>query len=563
MLAVVGIPRPAVAQVDIKGVSDQIAGAIRAGLTLPEGCDQSQWLVRYRFGGSKQEIATTLQTFGYYSPVISAQLNFGAKCWHANFSIDLGPPALIRKSQVEIEGAGHDLPAFREILEQTTIKKGSKFDQSDWDALKTNIENAATRFGFREGHFKTHKALVDAVHNSVDVTLVYVTGPRFHFGKTTFESSYLDQALLRRYVPWHEGEPFDAHELGVLYQSLLDSGYFSDAIIDTSHVKGTAINVDVGLRPARRSKSHIGVGYSTDLGPSVSIGRRVYRVNRRGHQFNVDFSESPVQTKFDSDYRIPRVEDKAAWVSVYAGYLGQRTTTSKTSKTTLGVRRVIPLRNRWVETPFLEISNDRSTISGVQTSDLTIVPGINLSHTHTDSVSGRPQHAHSISIEISGTSKALGSTLGYLSVTASAKLIRAVTPRIRFIGRGKVGAIFSNDFSRVPADVRFFAGGDNSVRGYDFNGIGAVDASGNVIGGNRTIVGSTEFDYLVRPHWAIATFFDAGNVTLSSFSTTFDRSAGIGIRWYSPIGPVRIDFAQPIHAHGKGIKVHISLGPDL
>lgn len=562
-LAMIGVATPACANVVIKGVSTEIAHAIRAGLTLPEGCDQSEWLIRYRFGSSKQEIATTLQTFGYYSPAISAKLKFSAKCWQADFSIDLGPPALIKQAHVVIEGAGRELPAFKQILAQTSIKQGQRFDQDGWEALKTDIENAATRFGFRQGHFKAHEARVDAVHNTVDVTLVYDTGPRFHFGKTTFETSKLEPALLRRYIPWHTGEPFDARKLGVLYQSLLDSGYFNDAIIDTSHVSGTAINVDVQLKMARRSKSHIGVGYSTDLGPSVSIGRNVMRMNRQGHQLNMNFSQSPVQTKFDGEYRIPRVEDKAAWISIYAGYLAQRTVTSKSSQSTFGVRRVIPLKNRWVETPFLAITNDRSDISGVRTSNLAIVPGINFSQTYTDSVSGRPQHAHSLSLEISGTSTLLGSSLNYLNVTANAKLIRGLTHRIRFIGRGEVGAIFTNNFSRLPADVRFFAGGDNSIRGYDYNSIGAVDAQGNVVGGDRIIVGSAELDYLVLPHWAIATFYDVGSVSVASFPATFERSVGIGLRWYSPIGPVRVDFAKPLHAGGRGIKMHISLGPDL
>ena len=550
------------AQVSIQGVSEDMAAAIRAGMSLPETCDQSEWLVRYRFRSSKQEIATSLQTYGYYSPVISADLHFDSKCWHADFKIDPGPPAIIANDHIEIQGEGAGMPAFTRILAASSIKQGARFDQDGWEALKTAIENAATRFGFRQGHFKAHEARVDADHNRVDVDLVYDTGPRYRFGKTTFDSSKLDEDLLRRYIPWKEGEPFDGQKLGVLYQSLLDSGYFSDALIDSSHVSGTAIDIHVGLTLARRARSRIGLGYSTDLGPSLSVGRKVERINKRGHQLNTQFSMSPVETTFTGEYRIPRVEDKAAWISIYGGYLGQHTSTSKTSKSTLGVRRVIPLRNLWIETPYVEITNDRSYVSGLQTSNLAIVPGISFSRTHSDSLSGRPRRAESVALALSGTSRALGSTLDYFRVTANAKLIRSVTDRIRFIGRGEVGAVLTSDFTRVPADVRFFTGGDNSVRGYGFNEIGARDANGNLVGGDRLIVGSAELDFAVKSHWAIATFVDTGSVSISSIPAKFERSVGIGLRWYSPIGPIRVDFARPIAA-GRGIKLHISLGPDL
>ena len=563
MLLIACAAFPARGEVIIEGVNGVIAKAIRANLSLPEGCDQSDWLVRYRFRSSKKEIETTLQTFGYYSPKIAPRLAFEPKCWKAHFRIDPGPPAIISGMRVTIEGEGSDLAAFARVLDATPIRKGNRFDPDGWEALKSDIAGVAARFGFLRAAFVTHQASVDAVHNTVDVELTYDTGPRFHFGRTTFETDALDGDLLRRYVPYKEGDAYDPRELGVLYQSLLDSGYFDDVMIDTGQVSGTVIDVRVVLSTARKSRTRLGLGYSTDLGPSVSIGRNVSLVNRRGHQLNADLSISPVQTKFGGYYRMPRAEAEGSWISIYGGFLDQHTDTSRSSETTLGVRRVIPLKSGWVETRFLEIANNRFDVAGVENSSVTVVPGINFSHTHTDSVSARPQHAHTFMAELSGTSSALGSTVEYVSVTARAKVIRGFTDRIRFIGRGKVGAVWSNRFGELPPVVRFFAGGDESVRGYGYQEIGAVDANGNVVGGDRIAEVSGEFDYLFRPRWAVAVFLDAGSVSLSAFPSTFEKSAGLGVRWYSPIGPVRIDFAQPLHAPGRGVKLHISLGPDI
>ena len=101
------------------------------------------------------------------------------------------------------------------------------------------------------------------------------------------------------------------------------------------------------------------------------------------------------------------------------------------------------------------------------------------------------------------------------------------------------------------------------MRGFDFEAIGALDESGNVIGGNRLLEFSTEFDYRVGANWGVAAFIDAASVTRSEFSTDFERGAGVGFRWYSPIGPVRFDIARPLDRADRSVRIHISLGPDL
>lgn len=553
----------AAADVVIEGVNGEISRAIRANLTLPEGCDQAPWQVRYRFRTSQQEIDATLQTFGYYSAVITRKLTFSDKCWRAEFHVDPGPPALIRDAHIAVEGEGAGFPEFNDVLETTVLRKGARFDHEAYEGLKTGIQDVATRFGFLDGHFSSHEVKVDAVANVVDIDLVFATGPRFRFGKTIFDSAALNEELLWRYVPYEEGDPFDAQQLGNMYESMLNSGYFDDVIIDTGEVHDSEVTVKVKLVFGRASRTRIGIGYSTDLGPSVFVGRNTRLVNHRGHQLNLDLSVSPVQSKVGGYYRIPRMEDEDSWISLYGGFLRERTDTSETSKTTVGVRHVLPLRSGWVETRFFEIVNYKFDVGSTERSNLSLVPGVNFSHTSTDSISARPRKAHRLDLEVSGTSTAIGSTVDYVSASAAGKWIKGLSEKTRFIGRTRIAAVFNDDFDGLPPGVRFFSGGDDRVRGFDFEEIGVVDAAGNVIGGDRLIEVSAEFDYRLRKNWAVATFMDAGSVSLSSFSTDFERSAGIGVRWYSPIGPLRIDLAKPLDRTGRGVRLHISLGPDL
>jgi len=110
--------------------------------------------------------------------------------------------------------------------------------------------------------------------------------------------------------------------------------------------------------------------------------------------------------------------------------------------------------------------------------------------------------------------------------------------------------------------VRFFAGGDNSVRGYDFETIGPVDADGNVTGGNNLAVFSLEYDRLISKSWSLAAFVDTGSA-FNDFDVDFKTGAGVGIRWYSPLGPIRVDVAHPLGESDRSTRLHITLGPDL
>jgi translocation and assembly module TamA len=128
--------------------------------------------------------------------------------------------------------------------------------------------------------------------------------------------------------------------------------------------------------------------------------------------------------------------------------------------------------------------------------------------------------------------------------------------------RGHVGTTAKSDFDELPASVRFFAGGDSSVRGYDFDALGPVDASGLVIGGSSLATGSFEFEQPLRDRWSLAFFVDSGNAFESS-RLNAKTGAGLGGRWQSPLGPIRVDLAHPFDDDTDNWRLHISLGPDL
>ena len=110
--------------------------------------------------------------------------------------------------------------------------------------------------------------------------------------------------------------------------------------------------------------------------------------------------------------------------------------------------------------------------------------------------------------------------------------------------------------------MRFFAGGDQSIRGYDYHSLGPEDADGNVIGGSSLLTGSIEYEHRLFGNYYGAAFVDAGNA-FDGTDLNAVVGAGVGIKWRSPIGPIRLYVAHPFSLDETGIKLHVSVGVDL
>jgi translocation and assembly module TamA len=130
--------------------------------------------------------------------------------------------------------------------------------------------------------------------------------------------------------------------------------------------------------------------------------------------------------------------------------------------------------------------------------------------------------------------------------------------------RGELGGMTVGNFDALPPELRFYAGGDRSLRGFDYREIGEVNANGNIIGGELLAVVSAEYEHYFTENWGAGVFVDAGDAFTNTFSVNV--GAGVGIRWRSPLGPIRVDVAFPVETDlplASSWRLHVLLGPDL
>jgi translocation and assembly module TamA len=129
------------------------------------------------------------------------------------------------------------------------------------------------------------------------------------------------------------------------------------------------------------------------------------------------------------------------------------------------------------------------------------------------------------------------------------------------LAHAEAGAAVADQFFDLPPSQRFFTGGDRSVRGYDYQDIGPQNLVGETVGGRYLLAAGIEADYLIYGDFGAAVFFDAGDAF--NDAPDLQKGAGIGLRYRSPVGMIRLDFAHPFDDPDDSFRFHLSIGPDL
>lgn len=507
-----------------------------------------------------------LSVFGYYQTQVTLSASAKEKgddtAQTVTIDIIAGPKTFIRHSDIKLLGDGKDATDFTKLLPKFTLSADDPLLHSNYESAKSSLKSVARRLGYFDSKFVKSQVEVISAQNSASVTLWFDTGPRYLFGDFVFQSELPAQKFVSSLRNFEIDSPFDTNKLGELNKDLSATGYFKSITIlpDFSKKQGLVVPLNVVGTMKPENSFSAGLGYSTDEGVRGTFGWKHPWVNNAGHSIEGTVLGSMTKQEVALTYKIPLADPVYDYLSLQTGYkmLDQNDTDTKLYVTS--INRHWRFTNLWRRTIFVRYEHEQGIQGQQDFSTKLIIPGISFSRTRSrGGVNTTWGDKLIASLEVSNEWWLSSDDL--VKIYGQAKYIRTYSGH-QFVGMVELGAITTDSIYNVPSSMRFFTGGDQSIRGFDYESIAPEDSDDYLVGGKYLTVASLEYRYPILETWKMAVFADAGTVT-DDFSEDISSSVGGGVVWASPVGPIRLYVAKPITNKINSFAIHFMIGPEL
>lgn len=447
----------------------------------------------------------------------------------------------------------------------TILAIGNPFVSAEYEAAKSLLLARAQDLGYFDFEFTRTEVRVSRKQGTAQIALVAKPGRRYTFGDILFQQRTFSDSFMSRWLSFATGDLYESSLIGELTQNLQNSGYFSSVrvrpLIDRRY--GKTVPVAVDLTEIEHNKVALGIGFSTDTGLRGTVTWDKPLINSLGHSAEWSASVSRTEQSATFSYRIPRSKQPLYnyWGLEY-GLRQEDIDNIQSRLNTINFQRVSRTAKGWTESLFLRWERETSVTSGTEDTTNLVLPGFSYSRSRSK---GEPflTWGQLINFQLMGGSNRVLSSIDFLKTEFRFRYLRAFFDKHTFIGTMQYGAIHTNDNDRIPASQRFFVGGDRTVRGFAYRSLSPLDDDGVAVGGRFLEVLSAEYNYRFRDRWSGALFTDAGRA-FNSVDTGYSVGTGVGLRWQSPVGAFRVDFATPLTESDAGnFRIHLSLGADL
>ena len=472
------------------------------------------------------------------------------------------------------------------------LKPGDPAAASEIRAAQTRIVDYFRKQGRPLAKIQSVAPVVDHAQDIMDVTMMAAPGPIAPFGEATINGPQtFDPAIVRSFLYIHPGDPYSPAAIADARNSIREI----PAVGGVRITEGTTLDA-YGRLPYQidvedRLPYAVGASmkYSTTNGPEGQVyweDRNVFggaeRLRLQADVFYAPpwyissqslrhFSSNDIGGRVSASFLKPAlggttndllIDALAEKVSTSgAGFVGYQ---AEDADVTASLRHRFN-QNFWVQAGLEAQKGDATDALGTVNYRLIGVP-VSANFDTTDSKLD-PTRGVRLNASAVGFGTFLGSSLDLVQVKAGASAYYSIDADSRYVLAGRVaaGAMGGPQLDAIPANWRFYAGGGGSVRGYAYNELGPTVWWGAVVGGRSVFDASAELRVKVTDTIGVVPFFDIGNAFTSSFPTFNEplfAAAGLGLRYYTSVGPIRLDVAFPLERRaGTGpVAVYVSIG---
>ncbi len=560
-------------KVSIEGIRNRevkkLLEAVSQTVALRDRPPASLSLLKRRMAQDIPLLSKALRSQGFYDARVTSDIKENTKPIQAVFRVDVGPTYLLKSVDIRISEESGTLEEKPPGPAQIGLVLGEPAQSKRILDAEKRISQWFRKRGFPFPSIDKPKVVVDHAERTLSVEFQVRLGPSAVFGHTEIQGlESVNEAYLRSKIPWKEDDQFNADLLQTARGSLRRTGLFAFLQVKTGEAVDTEgrlpIIVQVKERKHRTVKA--GVSYKTDEGPGGRLSWEHRNLWHHGESLTVEGTVSGIAYAAEGSLRKPEFLrlDQAFILNLRVAEDHPDAFTNRSIEGTGRVERMLSkgmtvsagLGLKWQEVDQLGQEEQYTLVSlpmtfNWDTSDDPLDP----------SRGGRFKFETAPYRDFSGAD--LSFIKGYAHYSRYIRLSRK--PHLVFAVRGTLGAMSGAERDEIPADLRFYAGGGGSIRGYAYQSVGPRYENQPV--GGRSMAGlSSELRMNVTETMGFAAFVDGGGVFESAFpdfEETFRWGAGLGLRYLTPVGPLRLDIGIPLNKR-EGIddsfQVYVSLG---
>lgn len=527
---------------------------------------------------TEDNIRAITGTQGYFTPEINIKLIPAQERQPASelpliqINVKQGSQTTVKEMQLQFEGDIKNrqtdllISSQRRRLQWSwAMREGDPFTQSSWAGAKSNMLSRLTAQYYPAGRISASRAAIDPDNSTASLSITLDSGPRFYLGEYRIHGlERYSERLVRNFARLRAGDDYLQDDIIAAQQRLASSGYFDTVFInvDPNDPNPQAAEINVFVREAYYQKMTIGPGYSTDNGPRITFEYRHNELPLLGWQavaaINADADNQKAEITLSS------IPEDNYWRLVAYGKLEHLEDNDE--KTTSAQARFgrsyfsTPLdRNYFVQYDKANTKNRNGTVN-LQS----ITANVAWTWRRFNN-SSMPTRGWGLGLEFGA-----GSTFG----DTTNPFMRIYARGLRYVPLGRwrngrlelrseLGGIIIKEGALVPSPLMFRTGGDSTVRGYSYRFIGVNEGNGITSSGKYLVVGSVEYQRPIiinqRPtafEWA--TFIDTGAVSNNYKDLNLHTGVGAGVRWRSPVGPLKVDVAYGLKT--EQIRLHFNIG---
>jgi translocation and assembly module TamA len=554
----------------VTGIEGDAQKNVKESLVFPaglvrEGTVDRLWLERLA-KQAEDKTRTALEPFGYYHALVTVTTESDGAGYLLLVKVVPGEPVLLAEVKVTLVGQGFDEKRLARLVAKFPLKKGDVLLHQRYEEAKAALKSSAMDLGYLDAEFSRHEVRIESTAKTATIDLLLDTGEKYYFGKTNIQGAaeYPD-SFLRRHLTYTSGEVFSYPRLGETQRNFTNSERFKEVIITPAKEDAEAFSVPVTiqLKAGPRRSLRPGIGYGTDTGARFTVRYRDLNMFHLGHELYSNLYVAERLQGLVTGYIFPSPRDVRSSTTLQLNLQQEETTTYLSRILALELARNRSFGTGKLGTAYVKAQYEDYTVGAEKSTARLLLPGLRFFDDRYDNPI-RPRRGFRYALELRGTHQLLGSDTKLVQILAAGSHLLPLPWRLSLHTRANTAVtMLSDPLSDIPPSLRFFTGGDQSVRGYSYKSLGPRDAKGQVVGGKQLLTGSIELERALFKDWGVSVFYDAGN-TFNSFSAvSLFQGAGVGLHYYTSVGGLNLSVARPLGVDNPSFHIHFTVGFEL